>query len=116
MVTTTPRTKDKNGYLILPETFYEKGFNFKQLFRKGNLALYKKVRDGNPRVRSFELIVIQKHDAYMLGQTKIEAAETYPSSSTWGQFGWTFTTKDVAELRFNKLLNTTVIFQTQEKN
>lgn len=104
MITQSPRIKNSEGYLVLPTTFYEKGFNFKQLFRAGNIALYKKVRDGNPRVRSYELIIIQKHDAYMLGQSQIEAAECYPSSSNWGNFGWTFTDKQTAESRFNNLL------------
>jgi hypothetical protein len=78
------------------------GFQFDQVQRDGMLAIYKKKKPHHSRW-SFETIIIQQHNGFVLAGNQIEPAETYPSSATWGQLGWTFTTLDGAQSKFTKL-------------
>lgn len=84
----------------LPKTFRKSGFDFEQLKRIGNVALYRKT---NGNIESFELVKVQAHDGYFIKDVEMPPAEFYPSSEQWGTNGWTFTTRDEAELMFQKL-------------
>jgi hypothetical protein len=102
MITTEPRTKDKDGYLILPKEFTAKSFKYTQLIREGDLAIYKQEKPGE-KVITFEVVKISRHSLYKLGGVDIPAAETYPSTSTWGQNAWTLTTYEDALKKYNQL-------------
>jgi len=73
----------------LAKTFTKNGFEFEQLDRRGGLAIYRKHKKN--KCISYEVIRIQRHDAYELGGNQIEAGECYPSSESWGSKGFTFT-------------------------
>lgn len=86
----------------LVKTFKQKGFNFTQLKRDGDFAIYKK-SPLKSEYTSYEVIIISRHNGYELGGQYIEPAETYPSSSQWGTKGWTFTCAKHAEVKFTTL-------------
>lgn len=91
-------------YKPLKEKFIKQGFNFKLLKREGYKAIYEKKK--TKLNFCYEVIIINRHDGYNLGDTFLEPAETYPSSSQWGEKGWTFKSLDKAEEKFSTLPNT----------
>jgi len=78
----------------------QKGYSFKQLVRKNGWAIYSKTKDSHT---SFEVIKVQEHGDYMIAGTKIEAAECMPSSSTWGDFGFSYLTLEQAKSKFSEV-------------
>jgi len=76
---------------ILQTEFKNRGFQFRQLKRDGNIALYEK-RDGASR--SYEIIKIRskEENKTIIEGRKItfKGGEYYPSDSEWGDFGWSF--------------------------
>jgi len=77
------------------------GFNHQQLVRKGDVAIYKRWKDGmSPH---WEVVKIGSHNGYAIAGVVIPPAETYPNSEQWGSRGFTFTTQADAEAKFNKL-------------
>lgn len=99
MKTDLPR-EIKNGYLVLPTKFSEKGFTYTQIKRKGNKAIYEQNLRGS---KSFEVIFINRHEKYEIAGNEIPASETYPSSSSWGTYGWTYMSLDEAIKKYNNL-------------
>lgn len=91
---------------ILPKEFTKTGFSYKQLRREGNVALYE--QRGLSGGIGYEVILISSHKGYSVGEggSYIEPAETYPSSSLWGQKGWTYlrTQLDLANRKFDGLV------------
>lgn len=90
----------------LPTTFGSDGFDFQQLRREGDIALF--VKHKLPfRFKSYEVVMIQKRNAYTWpdGQTT-PAHEAMSSSRDWGTYGWTYQTFEDAESRFKKLAET----------
>lgn len=93
---------------ILPLEFKGRGsqkeFQFTQLKRKENIALYKK-SDGI--CHYYETIIVKAHDGLRFGGNTIEPAEFYPGDNQFGNFGWCFCSdqKNKAELKFQELLN-----------
>ena len=89
----------------LETKFTKKGYNYTQVIRKGNFAIYKqensKIKNPTPR---FEVIEIKSHNGYEIGGQKIAAAEVYPGSTQWGLLGWTHLDLESAKNRFNKLV------------
>lgn len=63
-------------------------FEYRQLIRKGSYAIYEQHQFG--RLVAYEVIRIMSHNGYRIGDTEIPAAESMPSSSAWGQHGFTF--------------------------
>lgn len=93
------------NYKILPKTFKgrasQKEFQFKQLLRENNIALYeKKSKD----ITYYETIIIQKHDGRtMPGGVFVEPSEFYPSDNMFGQYGWCYNDKEMAENKYKEL-------------
>lgn len=88
----------------LPVTFTKLRFCFKQLKRFKNIAIYNRCREDGS-VNHYEVIVIQSHQDYKLGDVTIPASETYPSSEKWGIYGWTYLNLKDAERKFEQLIN-----------
>lgn len=86
----------------LPKQFDKKGFTYTQIKRVGDKAIYKQAKKGQASV-SFEVVKINRHNGYELGGQKIPPGEAYPSTSQWGNAGWTFTSLSLAEAKFKKL-------------
>lgn len=82
---------------ILEKEFRKKGFSHKEVFRKGQYAIYERCRVTKGAKEShYELIIIKEHGAYEMGGVKFEAGEGYPADNSWGVLGWTLPTKDEA--------------------
>lgn len=101
MKTDELRKKDKKGYLILPTEFTDKGWEFKQLFREKNVAVYIKIKN---KVASYETIIIKKHDGYEIMNNKIPPSEIYPKNEDWGTAGFTYSKEEDAINKAKKLL------------
>jgi len=99
MNTTTEQTIT---YKPIPTVFNKKGFTYTLLKREGNRAIYQQTRNGTS-INNYEVVKIGKHNGYTMGGVYIEPSETYPGSSLWGITGWTCTSIDDAQKRFNTL-------------
>ena len=86
----------------LDTTFRSCGFNFQQIEREGNYAIYAKRQDKIDR-DTCEVVCIGSHNGYKLGENYILPAETYPCNSMWGTKGWSCTTLASAKVRYNDL-------------
>ena len=91
----------KGHYRLLPKEFRHDGFNYRQIAREGDAAIYQQSWSGsrNPSV-CCEVIRIRRREAFQIGTRFVEAAEIYPNSEAWGTDGFTLTDKDAA---FSKL-------------
>jgi hypothetical protein len=89
----------------LETKFTKKGFNYTQVTRKGNFAIYEQTncKVQNPTKR-YEVVEIKSHNGYEIGGQKIAPAEVYPGSTQWGLLGWTHLDLDSAKKRFNQLV------------
>lgn len=93
---------EKPAYIPLKTSFRSKGFDYWQLKRTGDVALYEQSKPELSEPR-YEVVIVQRHETYVLGGREIPAAETMPSASAWGRFGWTYRNRDDAQKRFDKL-------------
>lgn len=87
----------------LPKLFSIKGFNYKQIHRDYEWAIYERHRIGSDHPH-YEVIRIRKHNGYSVGDGHIEPSEYYPSSEEWGTYGFTFSDKQDAFDKFDRLL------------
>jgi hypothetical protein len=87
---------------ILEKNFERKIFNYEQLYRKGNLAIYAQ-KNKETGSATYEVIIIKSHNGYEIGGVKIEPSEVYPGDSQWGILGWTCQTMEAAKNKINKL-------------
>lgn len=89
----------------LEKVFTKKGFKYTQVQRKGDIAIYKqenaKIKNPKP---NYEVVQIKSHNGYVIGGSKIAAAEVYPGTSQWGMLGWTHLDLSSAEKRFKRLI------------
>jgi hypothetical protein len=84
----------------LAEKFVKKEFRHTLLKREGDLAIYRRKQVGTNATAHFEVVIITRHDGITINGNLIEAGELYPSSSQWGDRGWTCNTLELAEKRF----------------
>jgi hypothetical protein len=91
--------KDRS-YKPLPKRFQHDGFDYRQIYREGDFAIYKQTWKSNEHTAAFEVIRIRKREEFEIGGRFVEAAEVYPNSEAWGVDGWTVQNKDAA---FRKL-------------
>ena len=86
----------------LPKQFDKKGFTYTQIKREGMKAIFKQTKKGQESA-TYEVVKISKHNGYELGGQKIPPGEAYPSTSQWGNSGWTYRTIEDAEKKYKKL-------------
>ncbi len=95
---------------LLPEKFTKKGFVHQQVWREGNIAIYRRGKEGG--IPHYECIVIrvQKERATQTpsGAIMLPHQELYPAAEKWGQLGWTYHTYEEARARAEKLLEKAV--------
>jgi hypothetical protein len=94
-------SKKGRFYRPLPKEFRRHGFNYRQIAREGDAAIYEQKWNGcrNPSV-SYEVIRIRRREGFQIGGRFIEAAEIYPNSEAWGADGFTFTDWNKARAKF----------------
>lgn len=98
-----PSPTPKPAYKPLKTSFRSKGFDYLQLRRTGDVALFEQSKPELSEPR-YEVVIVQRHEAYKLENKMIEAAETMPSTSSWGRYGWTYRDPKEAEKRFDELV------------
>ena len=94
-------SKKGHSYKPLPTEFRHDGFNYRQITRIDNAAIYEQTWCGcsSPSV-AYEVIRIRRRPGFWIGARFVEPAEVYPKSEAWGTDGFTCTDKDAA---FRKL-------------
>jgi hypothetical protein len=105
----TSRTKSHSeagrsarDYAPLAARFKRHGFEFERLCRVGPIAIYKRSR--RDRLVSFEVVVLRPTPERMLPDgTIVPAKERYPTNSEWGEYGWSCTSLDRAQSKFEEL-------------
>jgi hypothetical protein len=95
--TTEAGSKKQPFYKPLPTRFRRDGFNYQQIAREGDAAIYEQRWTAccNPSV-SYEVIRIRRREGFQIDGRFVEPAEVYPNSDAWGIDGFTFTDKDAA--------------------
>ena len=90
-------SKKRHSCKPLPIRFRRDGFDFRQIAREGNAAIYEQTWRvcGEPSV-CYEVIRIRRREAFQIDGRLVEPAEVYPSSGAWGVDGFTLTDKDAA--------------------
>ena len=88
----------------LPTQFRRVGFDYRQIAREGDVAIYEQTWSGcsNPRV-CYEVIRIRRHEGFQIDGRLVESAEVYPNSDVWGMDGFTFADKDAAFAKFREV-------------
>lgn len=89
-------------YKPLPTAYRSHGFDYAQIKRVGDVAIFEQSKQGLSRTW-FEVVCVQRHDGYSIAGNDIAPAETMPSASQWGRSGWTYRDRVTAELRFEHL-------------
>jgi hypothetical protein len=91
----------------LPTRFRRDGFNYRQIAREEDAAIYEQTWSGcaNPSV-SYEVIRIRRREGFQIESRLVEPAEVYPGSDMWGVDGFTFTDKDAAFAKLKEVAGT----------
>jgi hypothetical protein len=98
--------KKRSFYRPLPVQFSRDGFNYRQIVREKQAAIYEQTWLGcpNPSI-CYEIIRIKRRKGFEIDGRFVEPAEVYPNSDAWGVDGFTCTDKDAA---FAKLTEVSV--------
>lgn len=91
-------------YKPLPKKFRRDGFQYRQIAREGDAAIYEQTWDEccNPSV-SYEVVRIRRRDGFWIDDRFVEPAEVYPNSEAWGTDGFTLIDKDAAFVKLREL-------------
>lgn len=99
----TAEAGSKKGrfYEPLAKEFRRGGFQYFQIAREGNAAIYEQARPGCAEAsRSYEVIRIRRREGFHIGNRFVEPAEVYPNSGAWGTDGFTFSKSNKAWAKF----------------
>ena len=86
----------------LETSFTSHGFEFKQIHREADLAIYKKWKPEH-ETHGFEVIRIKRHNGYTIAGNYCPPAEMYPSNEQWGVLGFTCQTKEDSYKKLDKM-------------
>jgi hypothetical protein len=95
--------KKCHSYKPLPTRFRADGFDYRQIAREGDAAIYAQTWKGNENSAAFEVIRIRLREGFQIAGRFVEPAEVYPNSDLWGVDGFTFTDKDAAFAKLREL-------------
>jgi hypothetical protein len=97
-------SKKGRFYKPLPKFFRHDEFDYRQIAREGNAAIYEQRWTGcaEPSV-CYEVIRIRRREGFQIGEKFVEPAEAYPKSESWGVDGFTLTDKDAAFAKLREL-------------
>jgi hypothetical protein len=95
------RGKKCPSYKRLPKEFRRDGFDYKQIARQGDKAIYEQRWTGCPEPSvCYEVIRIRRRNGFQIGEKFIGPYEVYPNSDAWGVDGFTVTDRNTASDRF----------------
>jgi hypothetical protein len=88
----------------LPKEFRRGGFDYGQITREGNAAIYQQRWTGcaEPSV-CYEIIRVKRREGFQIGGRFVGPAEVYPNSEAWGVDGFTVTDEEAAFAKFREL-------------
>ena len=94
----------KGHYRPLPKEFPRDGFNYRQITREADAAIYEQTWNGcrNPSV-CYEVIRIRRREGFQIGGRFVEPAEVYPNSEAWGVNGFTLSNRDAAFAKLREI-------------
>ena len=82
----------------LKKVYEKKGYVAKRLKYAGDVFLYERSHSGGKP--HWEVVIAKKNYSSLVSEPFV-----YPSDADWGSKGWTFTNKEKANNKFNKLTN-----------
>ena len=89
----------------LPTRFRRDGFNYRQIAREGDAAIYEQTWSGCPEPSvCYEVIRIRRHDGFQVNGRFVEPAEIYPKAEAWGVDGFSLTNRDAAFAKLCELV------------
>jgi hypothetical protein len=89
-------SKKRHSHKPLPEEFRRGRFIYRQIYREGDVAIYRQTLKGNEHSAAFEVIRIRRRDGFQIGGRFVPPAEVYPNSEAWGTDGFTVGDTDTA--------------------
>ena len=94
----------KGHYKPLPKEFRHNGFDYRQIARERDAAIYEQRWTGcsNPSV-SYEVVRVRRREGFQIDGRFVEPAEVYPKSQAWGVDGFTLTDKDAAFAKLREI-------------
>lgn len=97
-------SKKQPSYKRLATRFLRDGFDFRQIAREGNAAIYEQTWSGCDEASAcYEVVRIRRRGGFQIDGRLIEPAETYLNSEAWGVDGFTFTDKDAAYTKLREV-------------
>ena len=94
----------KGHYRPLPKEFRRDGFDYRQIAREGNAAIYEQRWTGcaEPSV-CYEVIRIRQREGFQINGRFVGPAEVYPNSEAWGVNGFTLSNRDAAFAKLREI-------------
>jgi hypothetical protein len=86
----------------LPTRFRRDGFEYQQIAREGNAAIYEQRWRDSENV-AYEVVRIRRRAGFEINGRLAGPAEVYPNSKEWGVAGFTFTNKDAAFVKLREI-------------
>jgi hypothetical protein len=71
----------------LATVFRKQGFDYTQLRRTGDIAVYEQSQDG--KLIAYEVFEVQKNEAREIAGVLIPASESVPGNNSWGKTAYT---------------------------
>jgi hypothetical protein len=97
-------TKEGYFYRSSPKEFRRDGFQYRQIAREGDAAIYEQAWLGCAEPsRSYEVIRIRRREGFQIGGRFVEPAEVYPKSEAWGVDGFTLTDREKAFAKLREI-------------
>ena len=97
-------SKKGRFYKLLAKEFRRGGFQYRQIAREGNAAIYEQDWLGCAEPdRCYEVVRIRHREGFQIRNRFVNAAEIYPNSEAWGVDGFTFANRNKAWPRFLRL-------------
>jgi hypothetical protein len=87
----------------LEKKFSHLKFDFSQICREGDFAIYSRKYSDSEKVH-YEVIKVLSHNGYAIGGEIYPPSEYYPSANSWGTDGFTCVTKEDAYKRLEKMM------------
>jgi len=102
--TAEARTKEGH-YRPLPKEFRHHGFDYRQIARERDAAIYEQIWNGcsDPSI-AYEVVRIRRRDGFEIAGRFVAPSEVYANSEAWGVDGFTFTNRDAATAKLPELL------------
>jgi len=86
------------------DTYKRDGINFSVTRRQGNICLLTGSHNHTPELHTYEVHKLRLRNAHPMSAEAGELILSRPADSEWGKFGWTFTTLEGAQRKFNEMV------------